>query len=66
MIYLNEKIYTEIKNEKYIVHDNKIYKLTNTPKSLKTRYQLVNNTKVPNNKIVILSDDNTLILTDKN
>ena len=34
MIYLNEKFFTEIKNEKYIIHNNnKIYRLTNTPKN---------------------------------
>ena len=42
MIYLNEKFYTEIKNENYIPHNNKIYRLTNTPKSLKSRHQTIN------------------------
>ena len=66
MIYLNEKFYTEVKNENYIIHNNKIYRLTNTPKSLKTRYELINNTKIPKNKIVILSENNELSLIDKN
>ena len=65
MIYINDKFYTEIKNENYIIYDNKIYKLTNTPKSLTTRYQLDNNTKIPKNKIVILTENNQLTLIDK-
>ena len=66
MIYLNEKFFTEIKNENYIIHNNKIYRLTNTPKSLKTRYQIINNTKIPKNKTVILTENNELTLIDKN
>ena len=43
MTYLNQKINTEMKNEKYIIHNNKIYRSTNTPKSLKTHFELINN-----------------------
>ena len=64
MIYLNEKFFTEIKNENYIIHNNKIYRLTNTPKTLKTRYQLIHNTKIPKNKTVILTENNELTLID--
>ena len=56
MIYLNEKFYTEVKSDKYNIHIKKIYRLTNTPKSSKTQYELNNNQKVPKNKIVILND----------
>ena len=66
MIYLNGKFFTEIKNENYIIHDNKIYRQTNTPKSLKTRYQLFHITKIPKNKTVILTENNELTLIDKN
>ena len=52
MIYLNEKFYTEVKNENYIIHNNKIYRLTNTPKSLKTRYELINNKKYQKTKLL--------------
>ena len=62
MIYLNEKFYTEVKSDKYIIHNNKIYRLSNTPKSLKTQYELINNTKIPKNKIVILSENGELTL----
>ena len=50
MIYLNEKFYTEIKNENYIIYNNNIYRQTNIPKNLKSRYELINNQKVPKNK----------------
>ena len=43
MIYINEKFFTETKNDKYVIHDNKIYRQTNISKSLQTRYELVNN-----------------------
>ena len=66
MIYLFEKFYTEVKNENYIIHNNKIYRLTNTPKLLKTRCELINITNVPKTKTVILSENNELTLTDKN
>ena len=66
MIHLNEKFYREVKNENYTIHNNKIYGLTNTPKSLKKQYQKINIIKIPKNKIVILSENNELTLTDKN
>ena len=34
----------------------------NIPKSLKTRYQIINNTKIPKNKTVILTENNELTL----
>ena len=66
MIYLNENFFTEVKNNKYIIHDNKIYRETQIPKSLKTRYEIINSTKIPKNKTVILTDNNELTLIDKN
>ena len=55
MIYLNENFYTEVRNDKYIIHDKK---KTLSPK---TQYKLINNQKVPKNKIVVKSEDNLLI-----
>ena len=66
MIYLHDKFFTEIKNENYIIHNNKIYTLTQSPKSLKTQYQTINNTKIPKNKTVIITENNELTLIDKN
>ena len=33
MLYLNENFFTEVKNEIYIIHNNKIYGLTQTLES---------------------------------
>ena len=62
MIYLNENFYTEIKIENYIIHNNKIYRQTNFPKNLKSRYEIINNQKIPKNKTVILTENNELTL----
>ena len=48
--YLNDKFYTEVKNEKYIIHDGKIFRETVIPKSLKTQYETIHGTKVPRGK----------------
>ena len=37
MKYLNNKFYTECKNDKYIIQEGKIFRETVVPKSLKTR-----------------------------
>ena len=65
MLYLNDKYFTEVKNEKYIIHNNKIYQQTQTSKSLKTGYEIINNGKIRKRKIVIQPENNTLSLTDK-
>ena len=39
MKYLNNKFYTEVNNDKYIINDGKIYRETVAPKSIKTRYE---------------------------
>ena len=54
-----------LQKEKYIVHKNKYFRETQTPKSLKRQYELINNQKVPKNKTVILTENNILSLTDK-
>ena len=64
MKYLNDKFYTECKNDKYIIIDDKIYRETVTPKSLKTRYEVVNNTKIDRNKTVIELSDGSLTVVD--
>ena len=42
MKYLNKKFYTECTNDKYIIHENKIFRDTVAPKSLKTRDEAIN------------------------
>ena len=64
MKYLNDKFYTECKNDKYIIHENKIYRETAAPKSLKTKYEAMNDTKIDRNKTVIELDDGSLVLVD--
>ena len=64
MKYLNNKFYTEYTNDKYIIHENKIFRETVTPKSLKTRYEDINNVKIDKNKTVIELDDGSLVLVD--
>ena len=63
MKYLNNKFYTECSNDKYI-HENKIFRETVAPKSLKTRYEAINNVKLYKNKTVIELDDGSLVLVD--
>ena len=46
MKYLNNKFYTECKNDKYIIQEGKIFRETVAPKSLKTRYEAINNVKI--------------------
>ena len=64
MKYLNNKFYTEYTNDKYIIHENKIFRETVAPKSLKTKYEAMNNTKIDKNKTVIELDDGSLVLVD--
>ena len=64
MKYLNNKFYTEYTNDKYIIHENKIFRETVAPKSLKTKHEAMNNTKIDKNKTVIELDDGSLVLVD--
>ena len=63
--YLNNKFYSEVKNEKYIIHDGKIFRET-FPKSMKTQYETIHDTKVPKGKIVNQLETGELVLIDKN
>ena len=63
--YLNNKFYSEVKNEKYIIHEGKIFRET-VPKSLKTQYELIHERKVPKGKIVNQLETGELVLIDKN
>ena len=60
MKYINNKFYTEVNNQKYIINDNKIYRETVAPKSVKTRYEVMNGVKLEKNINVIELDDGTL------
>ena len=60
--YLNNKFYSEVKNDKYIIHDYKIFRETVIPKSLKTQYETNHDTKVPKCKKVVQSEYGSLVL----
>ena len=64
MKYINGKFYKELENEKYIIHDGKIMFETKMPKSLKTRYEVIFNTKITKTQSVVELDDGTLKLLD--
>ena len=63
--YLNNKFYSEVKNEKYIIHEGKIFRET-VPKSLKTQYETIHERKVPKGKLVNQLETGELVLIDKN
>ena len=62
MKYINGKFYKELENEKYIIHDGKIMIETKMPKSLKTRYEVMFDTKLTKSQTVVELDDGTLQL----
>ena len=64
MKYLNNKFYTEVNNPKYIINDGQILRETTEPKSLKTKYELMNGVKLDKNLNVVELDDGTLQIVD--
>ena len=62
MKYLNNKLYKELENKKYIIHDGKILLETKLPKSLRTRYEVMFNRKLTKTESVVELDDGTLQL----
>ena len=64
MKYINGKFFKELENEKYIIHDGKIMFETKMPKSLKTRYEVIFNTKLTKTQTVVELDDGTLQLLE--
>ena len=63
MKYINGKFYRELENE-YIIHDGKIMFETKIPKSLKTRYEVMFDTKLTKTQTVVELDDGALQLLD--
>ena len=64
MKYINTKFYKELENEKYIFHDGKIMFETKMPKPLKTRYEIMFDTKLTKTQTVVELDDGTLQLME--
>ena len=62
MKYLNGKYYVEVKDKKYKIHptENIILRERKEPKSLRTQYQVINDTKIRRNQKVIKDDKGKL------
>ena len=64
MKYINGQYYTEVKDHRYKVHptENIILRKRNPPASLRTQYQVKNQTQIRTNQSVIRNDNNQLIV----
>ena len=64
MEYLNGEYYVEVKDHRYKIQptENIILRKRDEPKSLRTQYQVQNETKIRRNQKVIRNDDNQLIV----
>ena len=64
MNYLNGRYYVEVKDYRYKIHptENIILRLRDEPKSLRTQYQLQNETQIRRNQKVIENDNDELIV----
>ena len=65
MKYINNKFYTEVNNPKYIINDGKILRETSPPKSLKSKYEVMNGVKLDKKSIIIELDDGSLHIVTK-
>ena len=64
MKYLNGEYYVDVKDKRYIIHptENIILRKKDPPKSLRTQYQVQNETQIRKNQKVIKNDDDQLIV----
>ena len=64
MKYLDNNYYVEVKDQRYRIHptENKILRLGGEPKSLRTQYQVRNNTQIRKNQKVIKDKNNELVV----
>ena len=64
MKYLNGEYYVEVKDHRYMIHptENIILRKRNPPTSLRTQYQVQNETQIRKNQKVIKNDDNQLVI----
>ena len=64
MKYLNGEYYVEVKDHRYKIHptENIILRLRHEPKSLRTQYQVQNETQIRKNQKVIKNDNNQLVV----
>ena len=64
MKYLNGRYYVEVKDHRYKIHptENFIIRLRDPPTSLRTQYQVQNETQIRKNQEVIKNDNDELIV----
>ena len=64
MKYLNGNYYVEVKDKRYKIHptENIILRKRDEPKSLRTQYQVQNETKIRRNQKVIKNDNDQLLV----
>ena len=64
MKYLNGEYYVEIKYHRYKIHPtkNNFLRKRDPPKSLRTQYQVQNETQIRRNQIVIKNDNDELVV----
>ena len=64
MKYLNGESYVEVKDHRYKIHptENIILRKRDEPKSLRTQYQVQNETQIRKNQKVIKNDNDQLIV----
>ena len=64
MNYLNGEYYVEVKNHRYRIHptENIILRLPDEIKSLRTQYQVQNESQIKRNQKVIKNDNNQLMV----
>ena len=64
MKYLNGNYYVEVRDRCYKIHptENIILRLRDEPKSLRTQYQVQNETQIRKNQKVIKNDNDQLIV----
>ena len=62
MKYINEQYYVEVKDHRYKIHptENRILRKRDPPSSLRTQYQVQNETKIRRNQKVIKNDNDQL------
>ena len=64
MKYLNGRYYVEVEDHRYKIHpaENIILRLRDEPKSLRTQYQIQNETKIRRNQKVIKNVNDQLVV----
>ena len=64
MKYLNGNYYVEVRDHRYKIHptENIILRLRVEPKSLRTQYQVQNETQIRRNQKVIKNDNDQLVV----